>query len=246
MNALFAEFGAPGDPPEGNCVDKCTAWLKRANEDASVDSASLLGGVLQDFMEVDSASPDSEIGRKRECVRQTLAKHGLSYCSGGFIIGTGIGTPSRTLDALLRERDFASVEQEFTRALIAVDADPAAGVTAACAILEALCKVYIHDEQLEMPSEQTIKPLWAEVQRHLGLSPASIEDNDLRRILSGLISIVDGLGAFRTHTGSVHGRGRLPYRLQPRHARLVIHSAHTLVNFVIETWDSRKRPKVSG
>jgi hypothetical protein len=240
LDALFAEFGAPGDPPEGNCINKCTAWFKRANDDETVDAASLLGGVLQDFMEVDSVFPDSEFEQRRERVRQILAKHGLSYRTGGFIIGAGSGAPTRALDTLLRERDLASVEQEFQRALVAVESDPAAGVTAACAILEALCKVYIHDEKLDLPSEQTIKPLWTTVQKHLGLDPASIEDNDLRRILTGLISIVDGLGAFRTHTGSAHGRGRQAYRLQPRHARLAIHSAHTLVNFVIETWDSRK------
>lgn len=240
LNALFSEFGAPGDPPDGNCVTKCTSWLKRANEDGSVDPSALLGGVLQNFMEVEPAFTDQDLDLRRERVQKILAKYGLAYRMGGCIIEAGIGTPTRSLDDLLRARDLTSLEREFQRALGSVDTDPPASVTAACAIIEALCKVYIEDQQLAVPSEQTVKPLWAVVQKDLGLDPASIEDNDLKRILSGLVSIVDGLGAFRTHVGSAHGRGRRGYHLHARHARLVIHAAHTLVSFVIETWDSRK------
>ena len=129
---------------------------------------------------------------------------------------------------------------EFERALSTIETDPAAAVTAACATIESLCRVYIEDEGLVMPSDQSIKPLWKAVQPSLGLDPSQIADDDLKRILSGLTSIIDGLGAFRTHVGSAHGRGRGSYRPSPRHARLVVHSAHTLTVFVIETWDARK------
>jgi hypothetical protein len=33
LNNLFVEKGAPGEPPEGNCEDKCIEWLKRASSD---------------------------------------------------------------------------------------------------------------------------------------------------------------------------------------------------------------------
>jgi hypothetical protein len=78
------------------------------------------------------------------------------------------------------------------------------------------------------------------VQKALGLDPAEVADDDLKRILSGLASIVDGIGAFRTHVGSAHGRGRKAYRPAARHAKLAIHSAHSLVTFILETWDERK------
>jgi len=100
--------------------------------------------------------------------------------------------------------------------------------------------LYIEDEGLEMPSKQTIKNLWKVVREHIGLDPGSKEDQDISRILSGFTSVVDGIGALRTHTGTAHGRGRKQYKLEPRHARLTIHAAHTLVSFVIETWESRK------
>jgi len=91
-----------------------------------------------------------------------------------------------------------------------------------------------------MPSDQSIKPLFKEVQRHLGLQAGSVEDQDINRMLGGLASVMDGIGSLRTHAGSAHGRGRHGYSLEARHARLAIHSAHTIANFILETWDANR------
>ena len=239
LNKLFMEHGAPGDVPEGNCVTKCIDWLKRSNTDPEVDIFALLGGILEIFME-DQIRPlhqdAKEWAARRERVRSVLTKHGMTYHDGGRVIGGDVGAPTKTLAALIRDRDLRALEIEFERAIQTIDADPPAAVTAACAILESLCKVYIEDERLEMPREQSIKPLWKIVQKKLGLDPAAVQDDDLIRILSGLSSIVDGIGALRTHGGSAHGRGRVAYRLEPRHARLAVHGAHTLTAFILETW----------
>ena len=149
------------------------------------------------------------------------------------------GAPSRSLRQIIRERDIGSLDDEFKRALDAVDSDPPAAATAACASLEAVFKVYVEDYQLPQPTKETVKPLWKLVSKHLGFDPARIEDDDLKRILSGLSSVVDGIAALRTHAGSAHGQGTMRYRLKPRHARLAVHSAHTLAAFVVESWDER-------
>jgi len=86
-----------------------------------------------------------------------------------------------------------------------------------------------------------LKPLRKAASKHFGLDPSSIEDDDVKKILSGMNSVVDGIGVLRTHAGSAHGHGRKAYRLQARHARLAIHASHTLVGFLIETWDERKQ-----
>jgi hypothetical protein len=71
----------------------------------------------------------------------------------------------------------------------------------------------------------------------------SIEDQDLQRIISGLFSVVDGIGALRTHAGSAHSEGRKGYKLEPRHARLAVNAAHTVGTFIMETWDKRSAKK---
>ena len=66
--------------------------------------------------------------------------------------------------------------------------------------------------------------------------------DDVRKILSGLATVVEGIGALRTHGGDAHGRERGYKRLDPRIASLAIHAASTIALFLIETWQ-RKYPK---
>lgn len=248
LDALFMAADAPGDPPPVSKPVKCKDWMVRCNKDESVDALSVLGKLLADFMErvfpeeqpwATTPSWQVEWLAKREHIRKALASQGLAYFTGGYVRKAGSAGPTYTLEQILAKRDLAAVDKEFSRALETVESDPPASLTAACALIEALCKIYIADKILEMPNTQTIKPLWQTVSRDLGLDPARLEDDDLKKILTGLSSIVDGLGSIRTHAGSAHGRGRGGYNVQPRHARLAVHAAHTLATFVIETWDCR-------
>jgi hypothetical protein len=240
LERLFYEAGAAGDVPPGNCIVKGQSWLKRMHEDVP-NPAAVLGKVIEEFMEVDNAlrTDDQEAGRKR--IREALARYGLSYHSGGLILGAATALPTKSLTQILKARDLAEVDKEFERALANVEADPPASITAACSILESLFKVYIEDNVLEMPNEQSLKPLWKTVSKHLGFDPSAVEDEDIKKIFSGMNSVVDGIGSLRTHTGTAHGHGRRAYRIQARHARLAIHASHTLVGFFLETWDERKR-----
>ena len=240
LEALFYEAGAVGDVPDGNCVVKCQTWLKRMHNEVTAPAA-VLGKILEEFMEVDcySKEEEQEVGRKK--ISEVLSRFGLSYHQGGLILGAANKLPTKSLNQVLKARDLTGVDKEFERAMANVEQDPPIAITAACSILESLFKTYIEDNGIEMPVDKSLKPLWKMASKHLGFDPAAIEDGDVKKVLSGLTSVVDGIGSLRTHTGSAHGHGRHAYRLYARHARLAIHASHTLVGFFIETWDQRKR-----
>ena len=120
-----------------------------------------------------------------------------------------------------------------------MESDPATTVTASCALLESLFKAYIEAESLEMPADQSIRPLWKVIRADLNFDPGATHDPDLKTVLSGLVGIVEGIGALRTHKGSAHGHGKTTYKLKPRHARLAAHASFTLASFVLETWADR-------
>ncbi|HEP9943538.1 TPA: abortive infection family protein [Pseudomonas aeruginosa] len=236
LNSLFMESGAPGCVPEGNCETKCSSWLRRCNDDPGVDPMQVLGQIIQKFMELEPDSWNDKIGPGQERIRASLAKNQLSYQMNGFITLAGASPAAKSLADYFKASDFSSIEAEFERAISHVERDPHAAITAASAIIEALCKTYIEMHGLEMPSKQTIGPLWKVVQQHLGLNVDPTLEDDQKRILGGLASIVDGVGAYRTHIGSAHGRGIEPPRIVPSEARLAVHASHTIVIFVMERW----------
>jgi len=236
IDTLFLRCGAPEPPPSGNLIEKVTTWLRNSPE-----PYRLLGSVIENFMEVQTE--DGEWLGRREQMNRMLASHGLAYGLGGHIIGGATGAQSRSLNSIIRERDLPAVRTEFDRALAAVERDPPAAVTAACAIVESLCKVYIEENGLTHPSDQSIRPLWKLVQEHLGLGPRSVVTDDMRQILGGLATVLNGVGDLRTHAGSAHGTGAQSFPVEAHHARLAVHAAHTLVSFVLETWRPSRPPR---
>jgi hypothetical protein len=249
MNSLFFYADAPGDAPEGSKHVKALEWLRRINKECE-DPLSILGKLIEGYMESEDSPPTislfgvtAEIKNKptfKEMMNKMLAKYGFSYTTGGHILSGG-SKPSISLQEAIEGRNMPAIESEFNRALEHIQKEPKESVSAACNILESVCKIYITDEGLQMPAKQDLQSVWKVVKDNLGMNPQVIEDNDLRRILTGLFSIVDGIGAFRTHASTAHGAGRKSYNVLPRHARLAINSAHTLVLYILESWDERKQ-----
>ena len=240
LDTLFMEVGVSGLMEGVNKLVKCTKFLSRVNQQTGVDPLQTLGSLLEEFMEVDPRGEPDWRAEGRARIRAVLARHSLSYHDGGKVLGGAVGAPTRSLEKALQDLDLVAVEEEFNRCIRNVESDPPAALAAACSGIESLLKHYIQDEGLTMPESQTLSKLWKVVRTDLGWLPGSVEDDDLKRILTGLGSVVDGVGALRTHASAAHGAGRSRYRVQPRHARLAIHAAHTLAVYIIETWLSRR------
>jgi hypothetical protein len=242
LDSLFMYAGAQGDPPPGSKLVKAQEWLRRVNLDESVIPMDVLGSLIEGYMEADCDTSNSwgEFNAaRRDKIDRELSRAGLQYVKGGRICGV-TATPSHTLQDIIKDRDTSSINEEFERALRNIETSPREAVSAACNILESVCKTYIDDEGLEMPKKQDLQQVWSVVRKDLGFDPSLVEDRDLKEILSGMLSTVHGIAALRTHASSAHGSGRCQYRLEPRHARLAVHSAHTIVSFILESWDKRR------
>jgi hypothetical protein len=234
INSLLMESGAPGNPPDGNCEAKINLWLRRCNDDLSVDALLVLGQVIQPFMDTAPYVDGMADGQKR--ISESLAKNQLNYQVNGYVMIAGASPVAKSLSAFFNSGDFASINAEFDRTLSQLERDPHAAITAASSIIEALCKTYIDTLKLGMPSDQSIAPLWKTVRTHLGLNFDPTLNGDQLQIIQGLTSIIQGVGGFRTHIGSAHGRGVAPPQIHVSEARLAVNAAHTIVSFVMERW----------
>jgi hypothetical protein len=164
--------------------------------------------------------------------RAALRKRG----SGAAVVGA-ITEKTATLD-------FGTVSRDLDRAIQNAEEDPEDAVTAACATLEAVCRSILVELGLELPAKKDVSALVRAVQEPLGLSPGrqdlpDLVAADIRKVLSGLTTATEGIGALRTHGGDAHGRERGHRRIDPRIARLAIHAASTVALFLIETWERK-------
>ena len=249
---LFMYANAAGDPPGGNKLSKAQEWLRRMNNDDDCDMLEVIGRLIEGYMEPplpEKAAPWSpepclsniQIERM-ERINQGLTRANLQYIPGGVVSHIS-GSASRSLKDIISKLDYAAIDQEFERALRNVETSPREAVSAASNILESLCKTYIAEEGLTLPAKQDLQPVWKVVRDDLGLDPGKIEDRDLQEILSGVFATVNGIGALRTHASSAHGAGTKSYKLKPRHARLAVHAAHTLVTFIFESWQETRETR---
>lgn len=157
------------------------------------------------------------------------------------------GRPMPVVDALSAMTagiDFDTAQRDLDRALAAAVADPEIAVTAACAVIESVCRSILVELELEMPAKQDISALYRAVRDPLGLEPTkeglSPEIvNDVKAVLSGLVTAVQSIGSLRTHAGGAHGKERGFKRIDTRIAKLAIHSASAVALFLIETWQMR-------
>ncbi|SPZ52854.1 PD-(D/E)XK nuclease domain-containing protein [Serratia quinivorans] len=92
LESLFFSAGAPGDPPVGSHGTKWKDWLYYTGQDPETDSLAVLGGVIEEFMDLPpkEGSPESfEWAEKRARVEAILHDNGLRYYRFGRILPLG-------------------------------------------------------------------------------------------------------------------------------------------------------------
>jgi hypothetical protein len=253
INTLFMSSGAPEEIryAVSNKSSKVMSWLKTIN-DENENPLEVLGRVLQEFMdtEIGSQNPstwhsenvyDKKRKEAREKIVQCLTKDGLSYSRGGYITKGGyIATSS--LQENVTKLGLSAVEMEIKRALANVESDPLAAIHNAGCVLEASLKAYLVHSGIEYREDSdTLSNLWKKAVEHIGIHPKELDDMDLKKIASGLFSIVEGTMHLRNKKSAAHGKSEQQLKqntIRPRHARLAIHATHTICAYVLELMEA--------
>ena len=153
--------------------------------------------------------------------------------------------PIVTFGEQLASIGFDTAKCDLDRALANSCTDPEDAVTAACSMVESVCRSILNELDEPLPRKKDVQSLYNALKKPLGLSPDRSDiptpiAGDVRQVLSGLITVTAGIGSLRTHGGDAHGRERGSTRLvDERIARLSIHAASTLALFLVETWQRK-------
>lgn len=162
----------------------------------------------------------------------------------------GRNTPSLNAAALVALDDPSAILDHLNRLADTVDSDPRLAVSTAKALIESTAKCVLSTRGLPYSSTAKLPALVNEAQTALSLAPKGVSDEDksLRQVLQSLVSLTQGVTEIRNKIGVDHGAESVPTWVRPRHARLVVGSAHVWCGLMLETladpdapW--RKAPK---
>lgn len=196
----------------------------------------------------------TEIERIHQMFNQYLRVDGFELVEKGRMSGRPIyagryvgvvGTPgiAAARDALIGA-DAGYVAQQISRMEAAVANDPGLAIGTAKELVETCCKTILTERGVAFPKNADIPELVKLTAKELDLTPADIPDaaraaDTIKRLLSNLGTITQGVAELRNHYGTGHGKASGSKGLQARHARLAVGAASTLAVFLAETHADR-------
>ena len=220
---------------------------------------------VTDYLHQDAIEPTYSVKRLQDCPFKWLRAISQQTIIDSFFehmiaalnreqteAAEGIGTIGRALNAPIRDAEAAleaaarqlgyeDVLTEWRGAQTSMYTDPREAITRSSSLIETVCKHVLTAKSLPLPANQSIQSSLKATLRALGLAPEEQPNGDLRQIVGGIMSVVHGLGALRTHVGTAHGRapgGRVPTHIE---ARLAVNLAGVASTFLMEAASSGQR-----
>ncbi|HEM4275431.1 TPA: abortive infection family protein [Streptococcus suis] len=184
--------------------------------------------------------PDSSLEKsdERTVLAEKLKKRLLLYQD----VATGYF--SETTQSLSSYFDSSYIDKQISIMLNMIKESPTDSIGKAKELLESCFKHILDRENIEYNNSDNISTLQKKVFRLLNLDAnhniSAKNNDDVKRVLSGLNQIVSGINNLRNDKGDGHGKGLAFTELPSRYATLVVNSSVTLINFIWDTYSDRK------
>lgn len=131
--------------------------------------------------------------------------------------------------------DWKAVQRAWDAALAKIVSDPEGAITAARTALESVCKHICEERVVRYESGWDLAHLYKATAHALEIAPDQHSEQIIKQILSGVATMVEGLGGLRNALSDAHGRGKMAARPAPRHAKLAVNAAFAVAGFLIDT-----------
>jgi hypothetical protein len=169
-----------------------------------------------------------------------LQRDGYVYKEGRIAAISGGLPPLNQAREVAVTFNTSYMAMQISRIEASIDSDPDLAVGSAKELVETCCKTILADRGLTPSKNAEVTELTKMVVKELKLVPDNIPDaakgaDAIKRLLSNLGSITQCLAEIRNLYGSGHGKHGRASSVKPRHAKLAVGAATTLVVFLYET-----------
>ena len=182
--------------------------------------------------------------RTLSTLKRCLERDGFNYADGR-LVASGQHPSLEQLVETAQSFDSHSLRQQIDRIRSAIDEDPSLAIGTAKELLETTCKTILADIGHETDPNWDVTRLVKETRGKLRLVPEGISDSAkgaevVKRVLSNLGQIAQGVAELRNLYGTGHGRDGRFKGLSSRHARLAVACSTALAAFLFETHEARQ------
>ena len=172
-------------------------------------------------------------------LREQMAISGRPIFGAARVVGIDTHT-AEAAKVVTQSIDAEYVSRQVTRMQSALGSEPDVAIGTAKEFVETICKTILRERGLVFDSYDKLPHLVKKVTAVLDLIPKEIGDHPkatetVKRLLSNLGTISDGLAELRNLHGTGHGKDASTVGLELRHARLAVGAATTLAVFL---WES--------
>jgi hypothetical protein len=176
-------------------------------------------------------------------LRKWIERDGYKY-NEGRLVPIGNYSTLEEISDTTSIFDIPELHRQIERMKSAVEDDSGLAIGTAKELVETTCKTILEERGINIDENADICFLVKETRKSLGLIPDTIPNSAkgseiIRRLLSNLGNIAQGLGELRNLYGTGHGKHGKSKGLNPRHARLAVGAASTLSLFLFETHQER-------
>lgn len=173
-----------------------------------------------------------------------LSKDGFQWVDGRIVSGSGL--PSMDdIKETAAAFDAKHLADQIRRIEQSIETDPALAIGTAKELVETCCRTIMAERGKPVTGMPDIPALTKVTLKELKLVPDGIHaqakgSEIIKRLLSNLATIGQGLAEIRNLYGSGHGKDGKTQAIKPRHAKLAVGAATTLVTFLFETHKETK------
>jgi len=164
----------------------------------------------------------------------------------GRHVGVAITPALEAVRATLGGTDPGYIAQQITRMETAVLNDPTLAIGTGKELVETCCKTILEARSVTFSRSADLPELMKLTVKTLELAPANIPESSkaadtIKRLLSNLATITNGISELRNQYGTGHGKAAGSKGLGSRHAKLAVGAASTLAVFLAETHNEKPR-----
>jgi len=189
------------------------------------------------FMSSSSGVEAAKLATKK--LIEILKQDDFQFVDGRIVTGAGMSSLDDIKEAAA-QFDAKHLVEQIRRIEQSVDTDPALAIGTAKELVETCCRTILSERGKPVAGTPDIPILIKQTFKELNLLPDDIPEQAkgsgiIKRLLSNLATIGQGLAEIRNLYGTGHGKEGATQPIRPRHAKLAVGAASTLAVFLFET-----------